>query len=395
MLAWLIDWAVVVVSAAIVREVFTSKRDLPAHPARIGARAAVAGAAMVAAIPLEMAAEFWFQGLQHARREYDRDFGKKYVQFLTVLLLAATGLYTLLPAWLLRRLWRSLARRAAKIDPLDIGERPKVHAAWGLPLLAACAAIAWFAGLMVYVTIRNYRTCVRELGVRHTLRGMAMMILLRLRQPRHEFFRITPVVSDMFPLAICVFLYEIVPIRGFAAPLALLAASVQIATSLDRVRPPTWFYLGASDYEAFWVFDDLRRNWDVTALCLLDRGGEEGWKFYLAEQERWQKEGRGYARAFFNPRAPRIWNVRTRPDMWEHTVLLLIDYTPLIVVDLRRPSPYLLQEVKWLTEPSRIGKTLFLYDEREGLLPEYAAVIPESARDRVLTGPELYSYRKA
>jgi hypothetical protein len=394
MLGWLIDWTIVVVSAAIVREVFTSKRELPAHPTRIGARAAVAGAALPLAVPLWMAAELWWGGVQHARREYDRDTARSIIRFETAIIGAIAALYTLLPAWLLRRLWRNLSRRAAKIDPVDF-ERPKVHPAWGLPLLAACAAVAWFAGRSVYATIRNYRTCVRELGAGHTLRGVAMMTLLRFRQPRYEFFKITPVIADMFPLAICVVLYEIVPIRAFAAPLALLAASAEVAMSLDRVRPPTWFYLGTSEYEAFWVFDDLRHNWDLTALCLLDRGGEAGWKFYLAEQERWEKEGRGYARAFFNPRAPRIWNVRTRPDMWEHTVLLLIDYAPLIVIDLRQPSPNVLQEVRWLTEPSRISKTLFLYDEREGLLPEYAAIIPESARDRVLTGPQLYSYRSA
>jgi len=165
--------------------------------------------------------------------------------------------------------------------------------------------------------------------------------------------------------------------------------------SLDKVRPPTWVFLGTSEYEAFWVFNDLRHNWGLTALCLLDREGEEGFKFYQAERDLWAREERTPIGLFYDPTQPRIWNVRTRPDMWEHTVLLLIDYVPRVVVDLRRPSDYVLEEVKWLIEPSRIGKTLFLYDERTGLLSEYADVIPEAARDRVLTGQELYSYRNA
>jgi hypothetical protein len=262
-------------------------------------------------------------------------------------------------------------------------------------LLAAAAFVARWAIRFSYYAVRNYGACVRKLGARHTLRGVGMMLLLRVRQPRREFFKMVPLVSDMFVLAICVVLYELVPIAGFAVALALLLAAMQIAMSIDHIRPPTWLFLATSDYEAFWVFDDLRHNWGLTAVCLLDRGTEQGTKFYLAERQMWERERGMPAGALYDPGQPRVWNIRTRDHLWEPTVLRLIDYVPRIVVDLRQPSPYVLEEVRWLMEPSRLEKTLFLYDEREGLLPEYAAAIPDAARERVLTGHELYSYRSA
>ncbi len=392
MLGWLIDWAMVVVSAALVGEAFVSKRGLISYPAHIGARAAVIAAALLLSIPLEFTAEMWWRGVQRARREYDRRFAATFIRFGTAVTLLMAAIYSALVIWLLRWMWRSLARLAATIDPLHIVERPKVGASWVVGLLAATALLAWWAARSLYPTVRNYRVCIRELGLGHTLRGVAMMVLLRLRQPRRSFFRMTPVIADMLPFALCAGLYEVVPIASFAAPMAFLAASIVIAMSLDRIRPPTWLFLGTSDYEAFWVFDDLRHNWGVTALCLLDRGSEKGYMFYQAEREMWARERRMPVGIFYDPSQPRVWNVRTRPDMWEHTVLLLIDYVPRIVVDLRQPSEFVLEEVKWLSEPSRIEKTLFLFDEETGLLPEYAAVIPEPARGRVLTGPALYSY---
>ena len=264
-----------------------------------------------------------------------------------------------------------------------------------LVLLAATAFIARWAVRFGYYAVRNYGECVRKLGARHTLRGVGMMLLLRVRQPRREFFKMVPIVSDVFMFGLCVFLYELVPVAGFAVALALLLAAMQIAMSVDHIRPPTWLFLATSDYEAFWVFDDLRHNWGRTAVCLLDRGTEQGTKFYQAERETWERERGASAGAFYDPTQPRVWNIRTRHHLWESTVLRLIDYVPRVVVDLRQPSAYVLEEVQWLMEPARLAKTLFLYDDEAGLLPEYAAAIPESARDRVLTGHQLYSYRSA
>ncbi len=397
MLGWLIDWALFAVSAAVVREALASKRKLPAYPARVAARAVVTAAALPLAIPLELAVELWWKSVQHARSKYDRHTARKIIRFETAVIAVAAALYTLLPVWLLPRLWRALARQAAKNDPIDVGERPKVRvpALWAVGLLAATAFLARLAIQFSYYAVRDYRECVQTLGLRRTLRGVAMMLLLRLRQPRGEFFKMVPVVADMLPFGLCVFIYEVVPMAGFAAPLALLVAWIQIAMSIDHVCPPTWLFLATSDYEAFWVFDDLRHNWGRTAVCLLDRGTEQGTKFYQAEREHWERERGMPTGLFYDPTQPRVWHLRTRPDMWEHTVMLLTDYVPRIVVDLRQPSPYVLEEVQWLLEPSRLEKTLFFYDQRFGLLPEYAAVIPESARHRVLTGQELYSYRSA
>jgi hypothetical protein len=284
---------------------------------------------------------------------------------------------------------------AAFVAPRRIASAPPARADLEsvVVLLAATGLLAWWVGRFWYATIRNYRRCIRELGAARTLRGVWMMVRLRLRQPRRDFFRMTPLIADMFPFAVCAAIYELVPVAWLALPMALLAASLELAMTFDRIRPPTWLFLSTSAYEAFWVFDDLRAIWSVTAVCLLDRGGAEGTKFYQAEREKWQRERRTPVGLFYDPTQPRIWSIRTRFDRWEQTVIELIDYVPLIVVDLREPSPFVREEVEWLAQPSRIVKALFLYDDQCGLLPEYAAVLPQSAR--VLTGPALYSYRSA
>ena len=217
------------------------------------------------------------------------------------------------------------------------------------------------------------------------------MVLLRLRQPRRDFFKMTPLIGDVFPLAFCVVLYEVLPVSPFTGLLVMTLVVAQISMSLDRIRPPTWLYLGTSEYESFWVFDDLRHNWERTAVCLLDRSGKEGYKFYQAEREKWSRNSWLPTSLFYDPMQPRVWSIRTRPDLWWHTVVLLTDFVPVIVVDLRRASDFVLDEVRWLADPSRIGKALFLAGD-EGLLPMYDEAIPASARDRVLTGEALYAY---
>lgn len=394
-LGWVFGWASVAVSAAIVTEFFIRGSEARWYPVHVGARALVIGAALVLAIPLLPLLELWWHAVRHLRREYAVQAIGRSIGIVTAIAVVIAGAYALLAIWLLRLMWRGLSSRAATIDPVVIGRPAEAGVGWTIVLLAGCALLAWylvrFAG---YFTLRNYAACIRRLGVRRVLRGVGMMVLLRLRQPRRDFFKMTPVIGDLVPFALCVVAYVFLPVSVFATAAVCLFAAVEVAMSLDRIRPPTWLYLGTSGFESFWVFKDLRQIFGLTAVCLLDRGGAEGYKFYAAEREAWSRDG-GMPRGFFyDPGQPRMWNLRTRPKMWQHTVLLLIDFVPMVVVDVRRPSEFVMQEVQWLADPARIGKTLFLAGD-EGLLPEYAAIIPESARDRVLTGEALYAYRGA
>ena len=390
-LGWVSGWGMVAVSAAVLVEFLVSRRGLPSHPARVAARAAVIGTGIVLAAPLLPVMETWWRLVQHARRQGDGRATRPLVAILTAGALVVAGVWALLPVWLLPRMWRGLASWAATIDPLEIGNRPKAGMGWTIVLLAGCVVLARFSALAVYFSVRNYAACIRTLGFRRVLRGVAMMAFLRLRQPRREFFRLAPVIADVFPFAFIVGVYTILPASVLAAGLAWMLAATQAAMSLDRVRPPTWLFLGTSDYEAFWVFSDLRHNWGPTAVALLDRTSTHGYDFYAAEREMWSREHRMSRGLFYDPTQPRVWDLRTRPNLWQHTVVLLIDYVPLVVVDLRRPSELVADEVKWLADPSRIGKALFLVGE-EGLLPQYDELLPQSARHRVLTGPALYAY---
>ena len=393
-MAWALQWAGIAGNAAVMVEFLVSGRELLSHPARIGVRAAVIGAAIVLSIPLVPLLEIWWRLVQHARRNYGPNVSKPLVAVHTASILIV-GVYALLPIWLLPRMWRSLEAWAATLDGwFDIPELTWTIHGWTTALLlAGCVLSAWVALRSSQPTFRLYGECMRKLGVRHVLRGVAMMSFFRLRQPRRDFFKMAPVIADLFPLTICVMVYVFLPPGVLSAVLVWILVAAVVVMSLSRIRPPTWLFLATSDYEAFWVFSDLRHNWGLTAVCLLDRGTPQGYQFYEAEREMWSRE-RGMPRGlFYDPGQPRIWNIRTRPELWEHTVLLLIDYVPTVVVDLRQPSDYVLAEVQWLMKPSRIGKALFLVDEKEGLLPEYAAAIPESARDRVMTGYALYALR--
>jgi len=390
-MAWALDWAGLAVNAAVLIEFLVSGREILSHPARIGARAAVISAAIVLSMPLLPCLEMWWSLVQHVRRNYGPNVSKALVAVHTGILLIV-GVYALLLIQLLPRMWRRLDAWASTIDVFDLPKLTWTINGWTIALLlAGCALTAWMAVRFSRPTFRLYGECIRNLGVRHVLRGVAMMTFFRLRQPRRDFFKMAPVIADLFLLTICVTVYLFLPPSVFSTALVWILVAAVLVMSLSRIRPPTWLFLATSDYEAFWVFFDLRQNWGLTAVCLLDRGTPQGYQFYEAEREMWSRE-RGISRnLFYDPSQPRVWNLRTRPDLWEHTVLLLIDYVRTVVVDLRQPSDYVLDEVKWLMEPSRIGKALFLVDEKEGLLPEYAAAIPESARDRVMTGYALYA----
>lgn len=42
--------------------------------------------------------------------------------------------------------------------------------------------------------------------------------------------------------------------------------------------------------------------------------------------------------------------------MWQHTVLVLMDFVPLIVVDVRGDSDIVRDELGWLAQPGRVEK---------------------------------------
>lgn len=379
-LGWVSDWTLSAFCAAVVVEFLaTTRSGLFAVPMRLVARGGVALAVVIASVPLLFGGELWWKLVQHARREYERSIARRIIRFASSVIAVVAGLYAAVVFWLLRRLWRVLEPWSERFGTVSIGPR---KAGWMIFLLlvVVSAFLAILAALDVYATVRNYVHCLRVLGTRRVIRGIAVMILLRARQPRRDFFMQAPLVSDVRLLAIAVVAYAFIPSASFAVAVASLIVLIDAATSLDRIRPPTWLFLGSSHFDAFAAFYNLRRSWGVTAVTLLDRTGDEGFSFYDAERA----HGSLPKGLLYDPTVPRVWSLRTRPDMWEHTVLLLIDYVARVVVDVREMSEYVREELRWLAEPGRIEKAWFIAND-DGLVPELAAMIPPSAHRRVVT----------
>jgi hypothetical protein len=257
--------------------------------------------------------------------------------------------------------------------------RPQPNWMYWLGLTGVTILLAYFVVLYAVNTSRNYKRSLRGLGVRRFLRGLPLMILLRLRQPRRDFFVNTPVIGELPIYAVAAGLAAVIPIPFFAVALpSLLAAAVAIVM-LDRLRPPTLLFLGASEFDAFRVFYNLQQVWGPTAVTLLDRENEGGRQLYELQRAEWSRENGMPRGLFHDPTIPRVWSLRTRPNLWARTVLQLIDYAPVVVADLRYPSEAVWHEVRALAQQELLGKTWFLIHD-DGPHPAFADALPPDAR---------------
>jgi hypothetical protein len=392
-LGWIAAWSNIAactgVVCGVVAELFTTKRsDHFAHPLRTGLRGAAVVAVAAALVPVIFAGVFWWNLVKHARREYERTFATKLILIETAVIGLAVTLYSAAAFRLLRYLWQKLAPWSGSFDS-EVFE-PRRNLTWiaTLLLIAGSIVVAVATVVLVYPAVRNYRACLRVLGARHVLRGIGLMTRLRFRQPRRDFFMQTPVISDMRMLVLAALAYVAVPSEAFAVPIAAMIVLIDLAITLDRIRPPTWLFLGASHFDSFAVFLAMRRACGVTAVTLLDRTSEEGRSFYDAERTYWSENTRASKWVPYDPTVPRVWSLRTRPHLWDYTVVQLIDYVPRVVVDMRLVSDYVRAEVEWLSDPERIDKAWFVAGD-DGLTPELAAMIPASSHARVFTKEAL------
>lgn len=385
---WVERWVFFAICTAVVVELLaTSSSELFTAPLRLVARWAIVLAVLAFAVPLVFAVEFWWSLVLHARRNYAPDVARKLIRVESAVIGICVAVYATAVFLLLRWLWRVLERWS---HSLSVTLPPRAGVGWvgTIGLIAVVVFLAlWVAGTG-YLTLSTYARSVRILGVRRALRGVAMMLLLRARQPRRAFFQQVPVIADMLPLSIGVVAYAFIPSAPFAAAIGLLIPMAHASVSLSYIRPPTWLFLGASEYEGFAAFRKLRLAWDVTAVTLLDHTNDDGRAFYDAERSHWSRFPLLPKGLFYNPTVPRVWSLRTRPHLWGHTVVLLIDYVTRVVVDVRHMSDYVREELVWLAEPGRIEKSWFIVGDG-GLTPELAALIPSAAHARALTEEAL------
>jgi hypothetical protein len=377
--AWLSGWVLISISAATLWE-FAATGSL-----RFGSTVTRGGAILLAIALLTVAIfliDLWTGMWRHARHNYERRVAAKIVAVESLVMGALLALYLWFVSWVLRQSWPHLRGWTASLE-LDAPARgsPFLPAwlTWGV-LLPLCLLLAWTAPSQWRQAAINYTNAFRLLRFKRTVHGVLLMSLLRLRLPRKDFFVQSPVFSWLPPLALCVFLHVTIeqPVLRWVIPAVPLCWLVPMW--LDLIVPPTWLFLGKSDFESFAAFDMMRRTWRQHGLTLLDRVGPQGAEFYGA----WRQAQRMPA-IFFDPSAPRTWSLRTRPQLWEHTVLVLMDFVLVVVVDVRADSDIVRAELSWLAKPGRIEKAWYLVasDEHGAAVHPRDVFIP--IRSRIVT----------
>lgn len=391
---WIIRWFVVAFCAAIVWEFLTlGTVNLFTSPALTLTLAALILVGLAMLLVLELLLELYWAMTRHARENYPAQFAARVSVVVAAISLVIAAPMLWFFQWALARTWQALHTWALRIPARPPWSSVSLSWGWILFLSAASIGLCWMLYRMLPVTARKYATAARCLGPRRMGRSILYMTLFRLRQPRRDFFVQAPIISDVPWWALCVVLHVGLAGTVFAwiVPLPLLLVSLEY--SLSKVAPPVWLYLGASEADSFRVFYNLRRAWFwFHAVTLLDRESEQGQAAYFAEAR--QMQSRSLAgHVYQNPRAARIWSLRTRPDLWVQTVKALIDLVQVVVVDVRTGSDPVRYELGWLAQPGRVEKTwLIATDDRQ--VPALASANewdePVFPPERIVTEDMLY-----
>jgi hypothetical protein len=389
-LFWLDNWAVFAGYTAVVWQ-FLATGDFYfiANLVPMLARVAWLLLALALLFVVLLVFEFWWSLVLHARRQYARPAAIRLILVESLVVSVPLALYAWFVTWALGRAYRLVPGWTG-----GLLRTPKSKPSWLVALLltALSAWLLWEVGGMLRVAVRKFSTTLRLLGAKRFLKGLLIMALLRLRQPRKDFFQQAPGIGLLPWLAVCVVLYAEISFVVFAWVLPVLVLAYGLMHQISMVRPPAWLFLGTSTFASFRLFHDLRATWwPRDGVTLLDREGREGSSYYVAEAAYRVRQGSFGHRFFNNPAAPRVWSLRTRPALWEHTVWLLIQFVPVVIVDLQAASEYVRQEIKWLAEAGRLERAWFLASAGDqvslpdGLPPELLAAVAE----RVVTEEEL------
>jgi hypothetical protein len=359
------------------------------------------GTLIVAAIVPMFLLHIWLDVFRHARERYPQPFFRHLILVVTLVIIALAAGYTVLAAWALRWLWSLFWTVASKTPEVSFAP-VSVPIYISIPLLAV-AAYASF--VLLKPVPRKHRCIWRLLGRECALKGYLKMAVLRLRQPRRDFFAQAPLIRDIPFLALAAVLYEASEAWMFSGVLSLLVIVTSIGLGIDLLLPPAWMFLGTSQFASFDTFDVLRSRWfPVFGLTLLDRDSPDWNDYYFAQARRMARRQFG-ARLFMNkPQTARVWSLRSRGELWVSTVHILMDVVMVIVIDARVKSDYVSDEQRMLIELGLVEKA-WLIAEQNGSAPavdealdwaeKNGFVLPTGARERLLqrvvTEKELYA----
>lgn len=380
---WLKDWIFFALCTAVIWEFLMTGgfRLFEASETTLVLTVWIIAALLLISV-LILPLELWWQLVGHARREYDQSVASRIVAVESALILVLVLLYLWFVTWVLGYAWEFLLGSGDHFAAATM--KPKTSTTWTTAILLTLltGVLVWIVWKLLYASVSKYLLSLRMFGILKVLKGILIMVLLRLRQPRKDFFIQAPLISYMPWLAVCVALYASIPFAVFNYLIPMMLLGGIVAHGLDMVTPPMWLFLGSSTQESFRVFHNVRRIWRWrTGVTLIDREGNEGSTYYYAEAAYRVQQGSVAHRFFTNPATPRAWSLRTRGELWEQTVLLLIDYVPVIIVDVRAGSYPVEKELAWLATPERLDKAWFLGTD-EGFAPAINEIMTKLTKEQ-------------
>jgi hypothetical protein len=381
-LGWVKDWIVWAAFAGVLWEALAVGLG-PTSPGSVVARTVLICAALLCAVVPLFLLHNWLSIVQRVRKEYPvRWFSTGVILVVTAVMLTIAALYGWLVQWTFVRLWPPGWRLGQDIPPYE-WSRASMPIWVGVPVLAGAIA---FAFVLLRPLGPKHARVWRLLGSRRALAGYGIMALLRFRQPRKDFFAQAPLFREVPWFAVASVIYDVQPLGIVSQPLAFLVATISLAHGLDLLLPPAWLFLGRSHFDSFRTFDRLRFHWPVFGVTLLDRDSKEWHAYYFAAAEAMARRGSLAARFMNKPGTPRVWSLRSRGELWESTVALLMRLAVVVVVDARVKSYYVFDEVLWLAELHWIDKA-WLLGEPDRTAPALDGALAWAEEDNVALPP--------
>ena len=244
-------------------------------------------------------------------------------------------------------------------------------------MIIARILIAAIAGYVFVRAAGRWTTTIWVLGVRRAISGAAIMWSIRSERPFHAggdqaLFRwpIRPTVPLFFEFqvfaAALIFLYSVDASmlgRALTAPMIIAAAIWAVAHAAESVIPPCLVYLGVSEPGQFENFRYLASSRRWLAMSALDQGDPSvgggdtaSESFFLSLLP---NRIRGVPLGLLFQRR-RLESIRTSDDVWESAIRRLIDFVPLIVVDLRSHSAIVSNEFAWALEAGAASRLVVI-----------------------------------
>lgn len=370
-LGWVKDWCLFALSLAMTWELFASGTMGSDSIGRITAMAPAIAVALAMLIVVVFVVEVWGSLAQHARRNYPARFAIGLIYFYSVVAVAFIGPYLLLLGWVLKLLSGPFARLGHVVEATLtslFSDTREFQAISRWKVSVWLAYLVFFSAVLLVILL--HRLLLSKCRYAHQLygtwkffRGMGLMMMLRCRQPRKDFFVQAPIVGQMHWFALAAVLHAIMPPPFFSWAVPLVVVVSVFANAINYLIPPAWFFLGRSQHESFLTFDKLYHGWRVFGVTMLDRDSRAWHDYYFALANQLAQSGHRFAHLMNRPRTPRVWSFRSRDAIWELTAMQLMKYVKVVVIDVRSESFYIFNEVHWLAELRLVHKTWYVGED--------------------------------